>query len=143
MNSEKTVKRHGPTMVDSDISVDFVSEMHPALHRFRDWPYPDQIDHALYRAYMKQSHDVGGEPDVTGIFEEKEEEQWELNTFVDCEVLGWRGIWTSEERRRIGNVDIGRTMYLGLPYVRSLAMVDRPDPDGKAVYNTRRGGRAG
>ena len=29
---------------------------------------------------------------MLGIFEEKEEEQWELNTFVDCEVLGWKGI---------------------------------------------------
>ena len=116
MNSENAVKRHGPTMADSDISVDFVSEMRPALHRFRDWAYPDQVDHVLYRAYMKQSHDVGGEPDVPGVFEEKEEEQWEVNTFVDCEVLGWRGIWTSEERRRIANVDIGRTMYCGLPY---------------------------
>ena len=26
------------------------------------------------------------------------------------------GIWLSEERRRIGNVDMGRTIYLGLPY---------------------------
>jgi hypothetical protein len=26
--------------------------------------------------------------------------QWELNTYVTCEVLGWRGIWTAEERRR-------------------------------------------
>jgi hypothetical protein len=50
------------------------------------------------------------------LFEDKQEEQWELNTFVTCEVLGWRGIWTSEERRRIGNVDLGRTNYLGLPY---------------------------
>ena len=31
-------------------------------------------------------------------------------------MLGWRGIWLSEERRRIGNVDVGRTIYLGLPY---------------------------
>ena len=46
----------------------------------------------------------------------KEEEQWELNTFVTCEVLGWRGIWTSEERRRLGNVDVGRMRYLGFPY---------------------------
>ncbi len=112
----KTDDRPGPTMVDSDIKDDFVSEMRPALHRLRDWAYPDQIDHSLYCAYMKQSHDVGGEPDAPGIFEEKEEEQWELNTFVDCEVLGWRGIWTSEERRRIANVDIGRTMYYGFPY---------------------------
>jgi thiocyanate hydrolase subunit alpha/thiocyanate hydrolase subunit beta len=35
---------------------------------------------------------------------------------VICEVLGWRGIWLSEERRRIGNVDVGRAEYLGLPY---------------------------
>ncbi len=111
----KTVKRPGPTMADGDIKDVFVSEMRPALHRLRDWAYPDEVDHELYRAYMKQSHDVGGEPDSPGVFEEKEEDQWELNTFVDCEVLGWRGIWTSEERRRIANVDIGRTMYYGLP----------------------------
>lgn len=117
MNKMKdAVERPGPTMADTDIMGDLVSEMRPALHRLRDWAYPDQIDHVLYRAYMKQSHDVGGEPDAPGTFVEKDEEQWELNTFVDCEVLGWRGIWTSEERRRIGNVDIGRTMYYGLPY---------------------------
>jgi hypothetical protein len=53
MNAKKAVKRHGPTMVDSEIADDFVSEMRPALHRFRDWVYPDQVNHALYRAYMK------------------------------------------------------------------------------------------
>jgi|SRR5215472_8953977 len=90
--TKKAVERPGATMADTDIMGDLVSEIHPALHRVRDWPYPDQIDHVLYRAYMKQSHDVGGEPDAPGIFEEKEEEQWELNTFVDCEVLGWRGV---------------------------------------------------
>jgi hypothetical protein len=116
MQMKKAGERPVPTMSDTDIMGDFVSEIRPALHRFRDWAYPDQIDHALYSAYMKQPHDVGGEPDAPVIFEEKEEEQWELNTFVDCEVLGWRGIWTSEERRRIANVDIGRTMYGGFPY---------------------------
>jgi len=69
---------------------DLVSSIHLALYRFQDWPYPEQIDHALYRAYMKQSHDVSGEPDAQGIFKKKEE-QWDLNTFVDYEVLGWRG----------------------------------------------------
>jgi thiocyanate hydrolase subunit alpha/thiocyanate hydrolase subunit beta len=101
---------------NSDATRDYVSQMRPALHRLQDWAYPDRIDHALFQAYMKTPHDVGGEPDVPVQFEEKEEEQWELNTFVTCEVLGWRGIWTSEERRRLGNVDVGRTMYLGLPY---------------------------
>jgi hypothetical protein len=95
---------------------DFVSQLRPALHRLRDWPYPDEIDHELFRAYMKVSHDVGGEPDAPAVFEEKEEEQWELNAFITCEVLGWKGIWTSEERRRLADVDVGRTMYLGLPY---------------------------
>ena len=86
--TKKALERFGPTMADTDIMGDLVSEIRPALHRLRDWAYPDQIDHALYRVYMKQSHDVGCEPDAPGIFEEMEEEQWELNTFVDCEVLG-------------------------------------------------------
>ena len=103
-------------MPDGDVMGDLVSQQRPALHLLRDWAYPDEVDHALFRAYMKQSHDVGGEPDAPGTFVEKPEEGWELNAFVSCEVLAWRGIWTSEERRRIGNVDIGRTMYLGLPY---------------------------
>lgn len=95
---------------------DFTSQLRVALHRLQDWPYPDDIDHALFRAYMKTPHDVGGEPDAPATYEEKEEEQWELDTFVTCEVLGWRGIWTSEERRRLGNVDVGRQQYLGFPY---------------------------
>lgn len=95
---------------------DLVSQLRLAFHRLQDWAYPDEIDHALFRAYMKTPHDVGGEPDAPAIFEEKQEEQWELNAFVTCEVLGWRGIWTSEERRRLGNVDVGRMRYLGFPY---------------------------
>jgi hypothetical protein len=96
--------------------LELVAQLRPAFHRVQDAPTPDQIDHARFRAYMKTSHDVGGEPAAPAVFELKEEEQWELDTYVTCEVLGWRGIWTSEERRRMGNVDVGKTMYLGLPY---------------------------
>jgi thiocyanate hydrolase subunit alpha/thiocyanate hydrolase subunit beta len=95
---------------------DLVSQLRVAFHRLQDWAYPDELDRNLFRAFMKTPHDVGGEPDAPAVFEEKEEEQWELNTFVTCEVLGWRGIWTSEERRRLGNVDLGKMQYLGLPY---------------------------
>jgi hypothetical protein len=49
-------------------------------------------------------------------YENKQYEYWEHMTYVICEVLAWRGIWLSEERRRIGNVDVGRAEYLGLPY---------------------------
>lgn len=95
---------------------DLVSQLRLAFHRLQDWAYPDEIDHELFAAYMKMPHDVGGEPDAPATFEEKEEEEWELNAFVTSEVLGWRGIWTSEERRRLGNVDLGRMLYLGFPY---------------------------
>ncbi|MCV7079035.1 nitrile hydratase [Mycobacterium szulgai] len=95
---------------------DLVSQLRIASHRLHDWAYPDELGHDLFRAFMKTSHDVGGEPDAPATYEEKEEEQWELDTFVTCEVLGWRGIWTSEERRRLGNVDVGRMQYLGFPY---------------------------
>jgi hypothetical protein len=65
---------------------------------------------------MHPPHDVGGQPDVPVYYEEKEEEQWELNTYVTCEVLGWRGAWTAEERRRRADNDLGYTLYLGMPY---------------------------
>ena len=54
------------------------------------------ITHDHYLAYMKTSHDVGGELNVPELYENKEEEQWELMTYVLCEVLGWGGIWVSE-----------------------------------------------
>jgi hypothetical protein len=96
--------------------LELVGQLRPAFHQVQDAPTPEQIDHARFRAYMKTSHDVGGEPAAPAVFELKEEEQWELNTYVTCEVLGWRGVWTSEERRRMGNVDVGKTLYLGVPY---------------------------
>ena len=65
---------------------------------------------------MKPVHDVGGEPDAPMKYEDKDYEYWEHMTYVMCEVLAWRGIWLSEERRRMGNVDVGRAVYLGFPY---------------------------
>ena len=60
-------------------------------------------------------HDVGGQPDAPQPYLEKDEEEWELNTYVTCECLGWRGVWNSEERRRLEN-ELGATLYFGLPY---------------------------
>jgi hypothetical protein len=74
------------------------------------------LDHDRITAYLKPVHDVGGEPDAPMKYVNKQYELWEHMTYVICEVLGWRGIWLSEERRRIGNVDVGRAEYLGLPY---------------------------
>ena len=84
--------------------------------RTPDAPTPDMLDHGRITAYLKPVHDVGGEPDAPMKYENKQYELWEHMTYVICEVLGWRGIWLSEERRRIGNVDVGRAEYLGLPY---------------------------
>lgn len=81
-----------------------------------DAPYPDLISNQRFRECMRTPHDVGGEDDVPMQWEEKEEEQWEHNTFVTCEVLAWRGVWNAEERRRRQNVDIGNSNYLALPY---------------------------
>lgn len=96
--------------------INTVGLLQPSLHKQTHAPYPDAIDHTLYRAYTRGVHDVGGEPDVSIQWEEKEEEQWELNTFATCECLAWRGVWNAEERRRRQNVDVGQTQYLGLPY---------------------------
>ena len=96
--------------------LDLAKLVQPALHQETHAPSPDMIDSAHYRAYTRSPHDLGGEPDIPITWEEKEEEVWEHNTFVTCEVLAWRGIWNAEERRRRQNVEIGETMYLGLPY---------------------------
>ena len=96
--------------------LDLMARLKSAFTDLPDAPTPDLIDHERFTAYMKTPHDVGGEPDAPIKFENKQYEVWELQTYVLCEVLAWRGIWVSEERRRIQNVDIGRTNYLGLPY---------------------------
>lgn len=96
--------------------IDLVTQLQPALHQPQHAPSPDMIDSPHYQAYTRAVHDVGGEPDVPIQYEEKEEEQWEHNTFITCEVLAWRGVWNAEERRRRQNVDLGQTAYLGLPY---------------------------
>ncbi|WP_198005573.1 SH3-like domain-containing protein [Thioalkalivibrio thiocyanodenitrificans] len=93
-----------------------VGQLQPALHKQTHAPAPTEITHTLYRAYTRSAHDVGGEYDVPIEWHEKEEEVWELNTFATCECLAWRGVWTAEERRRRQNVDVGQTIYLGLPY---------------------------
>ncbi len=96
--------------------LDLVARLESAYPELPDAPPPDLIDHERFRAYVKTVHDLGGEPAAPEKFENKQYEIWEHNTYVTCEVLAWRGIWHSEERRRIGNVDVGRTIYLGLPY---------------------------
>ena len=96
--------------------LELVARLQSSYPELPDAPTPDLIDHERFAAYTKTPHDVGGEPDAPIEFENKQYEMWEESTYVMCEVLGWRGIWLSEERRRIGNVDLGRTIYLGLPY---------------------------
>ena len=67
--------------------LDIVGLIQPALHQQTHAPSPDMIDNAHFRAYTRSPHDVGGEPDIPITWEEKEEEVWEHNTFVTCEVL--------------------------------------------------------
>jgi len=83
-------------------------------HQSVDWPF--EVSHDKYEAYMHVQHDIGGTPAAPGPFEDKEEEVWELNTYITCEVLGWRGVWNSEERRRRADNDVGTTLYYGFPY---------------------------
>ncbi|MEV0973752.1 SH3-like domain-containing protein [Microtetraspora glauca] len=104
------------------------SNLSPADRLPLDSPY--EISNELYDALRKVLHDVGGQPDTPVPFTEKGEEDWEMNTYLTCECLGWRGVWNSEERRRREN-DLGATQYFGLPYyarwitVAAKALVDR------------------
>ncbi|MET0455528.1 MAG: SH3-like domain-containing protein [Mycobacterium sp.] len=93
-----------------------VARLKSAYPELPDAPTPDLLDHDRFVAYLKPVHDVGGEPDTPMAYDNKDYEYWEHMTYVMCEVLAWRGIWLSEERRRLGNVDVGRAVYLGFPY---------------------------
>lgn len=97
--------------------VEKLALVHRLRSSFEDLPEaPYELSNDRLSAYLKTQHDVGGELDAPIEFIEKEDESWEHNTYIACEVLGARGIWVSEERRRLHNVDLGRAMYLGLPY---------------------------
>jgi hypothetical protein len=104
------------TAVDRASQLELVSRLKSAYPELPDAPSPDLIDHDRIVAYLKPVHDVGGELCEPQKYENKDYEYWEHMTYVLSEVLAWRGIWLSEERRRIGNVDVGRAIYHGMPY---------------------------
>ena len=104
------------TAAERAAQLDLVSRLRSSYPELPDAPTPDMLDHGRITAYLKPVHDVGGEPCAPERFVNKQYENWEELTYVICEVLAARGIWLSEERRRIGNVDVGRAEYLGLPY---------------------------
>jgi thiocyanate hydrolase subunit beta len=93
-----------------------VSRLKATFPEVPEWPVPNVMTSEHYWAYQKGAQDQGGQYNVSEPFLNKEEEQWEMMTYVLCEVLGWTGIWVSEERRKTADVDIGLSMYLGLPY---------------------------
>src|SRR5262245_44485353 len=105
-----------PTAAERAERLQLISRLTTTFQEDPEWPMPDQVTTDHYWAYLKTAHDVGGELDYPEVYENKEEEHWELMTYVLCETLGWQGIWVSEERRRIANVDVGRSIYLGFPY---------------------------
>lgn len=114
-----SITRNGDTVstaAERAAQLDLVARLKSAYPELPDAPTPDLLDHDRFVAYMKPVHDVGGEPDVPMKYENKDYEYWEHMTYVLSEVLAWRGIWLSEERRRMGNVDVGRAIYHGLPY---------------------------
>ncbi|MEU7876786.1 hypothetical protein [Microbispora bryophytorum] len=91
------------------------NRLRPDFRRTLDSPY--HIGDELYDALRHVLHDVGGQPDVQVPYEARHEaeRQWEMDTYVTCECLAWRGVWNAEIRRRMEN-DLGATQYYGLPY---------------------------
>lgn len=101
------------TRAEFDSVSDRVAEYNPVRGESLDSPY--ELSNESFDALRHVLHDVGGQPALPVEYKEKVEEDWEMNTYVTCECLGWRGVWNSEERRRAEN-DLGATLYFGLPY---------------------------
>ena len=90
-----------------------VSRLKTTFPRSRNGRH-DMITHDHHLAYMKTSHDVGGELNAGAVRAEKKSSGSDDLRALRGARLGWH--LGSEERRRIGNVDVGRAIYLGLPY---------------------------
>lgn len=99
--------------INFDSLVNRIADLSPDDERPLDSPYT--IPNELYAALRSVLHDVGGQRAIPEPYREKGEEDWEMNTYVTCECLGWRGHWNSEMRRRAEN-DLGATQYFGYPY---------------------------
>lgn len=104
------------TAAEREKKLALISRLKATFPEVPEWPTPNMMTSDHYWAYQKCNQDQGGQLNVPEPFLDKEEEQWELMTYVLCEALGWAGIWVSEERRRIADVDTGLSIYLGLPY---------------------------
>jgi thiocyanate hydrolase subunit beta len=52
--------------------LDLVARLKSAYPELPDAPTPDLLDHERFSAYMKTSHDVGGEPDAPMKYENKQ-----------------------------------------------------------------------
>src|SRR6185369_10175046 len=114
-----TLQRGGGRMGSAnsfDETAGRVASIAPVYRKPLDSPY--EISNELYAALRHVLHDVGGQIDLPVPFKEKAEEDWEMNTYVTCECLGWRGAWNSEERRRAEN-DLGATLYFEIRHWRS------------------------
>src|ERR1700759_2751090 len=89
------------TAAERAAQLDLVARLKSSYPELPDAPTPDMLDHGRITAYLKPVHDVGGEPCAPERFVNKQYEKWEELTYIICEVLAARGIWLSEERRRI------------------------------------------
>src|SRR5205814_6925445 len=111
-----------PSRSELDLLYQIGSQLAPAIHQAQNWPY--DVPHAQYEASLWPPHDVGGQPDAPVRYEEKEEEQWELDTYVTCEVLAWKGVecrgTAPSRQQRYRSVAL-----LRLPLLRTLGPVRR------------------
>jgi hypothetical protein len=107
-------------------SLSFGTSLLQRLQQFAPELSPRVRKCCLLLSKLHPPHDVGGQFDVSIEHEEKEEEQWELNTYVTCEVLAWRGAWTAEERRRRADLRKG---YLSKGRGAAALLVPGSDPN--------------
>ena len=63
-----------------------VSRLKAIFPEVPEWPLADEITHEHWLAYMKTTHDVGGELDFPHLYENKEEEHWDQLTSVLSEL---------------------------------------------------------
>ena len=106
-----------------------IEDINPVLRTRLDSPY--EISNELYSTLRHVLHDVGGQPDAPQPYLEKEEEEWEMNTYVTCECLGLA------RRLELGGAPPARERPRRDPLLRAPLL--RPLGDGRGEDADRQG----
>jgi len=89
-----------------------ISRLKATFPEVPEWPTPDMITHDQLPGIHEDRTRRRWRAERAGALREQRRRAVGADDLCALRGSGWGGVWVSEERRRIGNVDVGRAIYL-------------------------------